>query len=99
MECPGGYALTPSDSTLAQFGFDGVRNFYACIRIPKSLLASAAQESEEEGKSSFNQKVILFIRGNAAGKPGIKDVNEGFMPAISTQVLNRGVANKVPKSQ
>jgi prepilin-type N-terminal cleavage/methylation domain-containing protein len=99
VDCPKDYALTPSDATLTQFGFDGVRNFYACIRIPKALLASEVTESQEEGKSSFNQKVILFVRGNAAGKPGIKDVNEGFMPAISTQVLNRGVANKVPKSQ
>jgi len=99
VQCPTGYALTPSDATLTQFGFDGVRNFYACIRIPKALLASEVTESEEEGQSSFNQKVILFIRGNAAGKPGIKDANEGFMPAISTQVLNRGVKDKVPKSE
>ena len=96
-DCPDGYALTPSDATLAQFGFTDVRNFYACIRIPESLLASDGPETVE--KSSFNQKVLLFIRGNAAGKPGIKDANEGFMPAIQTQVLNRGVPDKIPKSQ
>jgi prepilin-type N-terminal cleavage/methylation domain-containing protein len=97
VDCPDKYAKTPSDATLDRFGFTGVRNFYACIRIPDPLLEQDPSASEEV--SSFNQKVILFIRGNAAGKPGIQSVNEGFMPAIQTQVLNRGVANKVPKSQ
>lgn len=97
VDCPDKYAKTPSDATLDRFGFTGVRNFYACIRIPDPLLEQDPSASEEV--TSFNQKVILFIRGNAVGKPGIQSANEGFMPAIQTQVLNRGVANKVPKSQ
>jgi prepilin-type N-terminal cleavage/methylation domain-containing protein len=97
VDCPFEYAKTPSDATLSQFGFDGVRNFYACIRVPEPLLEKNEGASEET--SSFNQKVILFLRGNAEGKPGIKSANEGFMPAIQTQVLNRGIANKVPRSQ
>jgi len=96
VNCPDEYALTPSDSTLSRFGFDGVRNFYACVRIAETLLE---RDSETNESSAFNQKVILFVRGNAVGKPGIDTVNEGFMPAIATQVLNRGVANKIPKSQ
>jgi prepilin-type N-terminal cleavage/methylation domain-containing protein len=96
VSCPGGYQLTPSDATLENFGFSGVRNFYACIREPNRPDVNSL-ESEEV--SAFNQKVILFIRGNAEGKPGIQSANEGFMPAIQTQVLNRGVANKVPRSQ
>ncbi len=97
VDCPDLYAKTPSDATLEQFGFAGVRNFYACIRIPNTLIEQDLGESEKA--TSFNQKVILFLRGNAEGKPGIQSANEGFMPAIQTQVLNRGVANKVPKSQ
>ncbi|MGB3557499.1 MAG: prepilin-type N-terminal cleavage/methylation domain-containing protein [Geitlerinemataceae cyanobacterium] len=88
VDCPDEYVLTPHDTN--------VRNFYACIKVPDALkppvTAGAAPAT-----GAFNQKVILFIRGNAAGKPGIKDANEGFMPAIATQVLNRGVFDKTPQ--
>ncbi|MGD1902530.1 MAG: type II secretion system protein J [Geitlerinemataceae cyanobacterium] len=96
IECPFQYAPTPADATLSNYGFDDVRNFYACVRVSDSLLDTASVTDES---SAFNQKVILFVRGNAVGKPGIDTVNEGFMPAIATQVLNRGVANKIPRSQ
>ncbi|MDY6937944.1 MAG: prepilin-type N-terminal cleavage/methylation domain-containing protein [Cyanobacteriota bacterium] len=92
VQCPSGYTLTPSDDTLEQNGFPNLRNFYACVRVPQSLLAEGGGQTE----GSFNQKVILFVRGNALGKPGIDDANEGFMPAIATQVLNRGIRGKVP---
>ncbi|MDC0835924.1 prepilin-type N-terminal cleavage/methylation domain-containing protein [Geitlerinema sp. CS-897] len=88
------YIRTPSDSTLEQYGFTNMRNFYACVKLPEKFTQN---NNENEGESgAFNQKVILFLRGNAAGKPGITTANEGFMPAIQTQVLNRGVRNKKP---
>ena len=89
VRCPTNYVLTPSDTILAAEGFADMRNFYACVLLP-------AQLRDQQATGAFNQKVILFVRGNAKGKPGIDTVNEGFMPAIATQVLNRGVRNKAP---
>lgn len=88
VDCPPEYVLTPDDTD--------VRNFYACIKVPDSL-KPPVKPGDPPSTGAFNQKVILFIRGNAAGKPGIKDVNEGYMPAIATQVLNRGVLDKTPQ--
>ena len=91
VQCPNGYALTPSDNTLNNYSFSQVRNFYGCVRIPDDLIPGASNTT-----GAFNQKVILFLRGNASGKPGIKEDNQGFLPAIATQVLNRGVKDKQP---
>jgi type II secretory pathway pseudopilin PulG len=93
VDCPPEYVLTPDESALTG-SFKNVRNFYACVKVPEDLKPTTAQE-EEAG--AFNQKVILFVRGNASGKPGIKTANEGYMPSIATQVLNRGVKDKVPQ--
>jgi type II secretory pathway pseudopilin PulG len=94
--CPTQYILTPQDTTLDRYGFSQMRNFYACIKVTDAL-KPAEPDTSTDVTTAFNQKVILFIRGNAAGKPGIKDANEGYMPAIATQVLNRGVFDKVPE--
>lgn len=96
--CPENYNLTPSDKTLNHYGFEGVRNFYACVldEVGRQERAGADNDNDEE-LTAFNQKVILFIRGNAAGKPGIRSANEGFMPAIQTQVLNRSIRQKDPQ--
>lgn len=91
--CPPSHIKTPSDNTLSQINdFADVRNFYACIRDDR------IGDDEEDQTQAFNQKVILFLRGNAAGKPGIRDANIGFMPAIQTQVLNRSVRQKRPRT-
>lgn len=94
VECPDEYVLTPDKSALTG-NLAGVRNFYACVKVPENLKPSVVTSGASAG--AFNQKVILFLRGNASGKPGIKTANEGYMPAISTQVLNRGVKDKVPQ--
>jgi hypothetical protein len=94
VQCPNQYTLTPADGTLQNFGFAGMRNFYACVRIPEQALS--VQGQNQANVNSFNQKVILFLRGNALGKAGVDSYNEGFLPAIATQVLNRGVRNKTP---
>lgn len=88
VDCPPEYVLTPNNTD--------VRNFYACIKVPDAL-KPPVNPGDPPPTGAFNQKVILFIRGNAAGKPGIKDANEGYMPAIATQVLNRGVFDKTPQ--
>lgn len=95
VQCPRNHVITPSEATLSSSGFPGdMRNFYACIRDD----SVRADDSNNTGSTQvFNQKVILFLRGNAAGKPGIRDANIGFMPAIQTQVLNRSVREKTPR--
>ncbi|KPQ39832.1 MAG: pseudopilin HpsC [Phormidium sp. OSCR] len=94
--CPDGHIITPSDDTLNANGFGEVRNFYACIR--DDSIPADDDDDENATSQTFNQKVILFLRGNAAGKPGIRDANIGFMPAIQTQVLNRSVREKTPRN-
>lgn len=76
---PPEYTLTPEVTTAP---FVGVRSFYACVRNIKK-------------ENISNQDVLLFLRGNAAGKPGIS--NNKFRPFLKTHVLNRGVDGKEPK--
>jgi prepilin-type N-terminal cleavage/methylation domain-containing protein len=58
-------------------------SFYSCVRPAPSL---------------DNQDVVLFIRGSVWGKPGysVSRANQvtGFLPALQTQVLLRGVLQK-----
>lgn len=58
-------------------------SFYSCVRPAPGL---------------DNQDVILFVRGSVWGKPGYPasrgDQVVGFLPALQTQVLLRGVLQK-----
>ncbi len=112
---PTNYILTPSNKTLnlysaprtdggpAQFGSGNndsynMRNFYACVRIPPDESA-AVNGSTSATQTPFNQKVVLFLRGNMSGKPGINTIGQASidpLPVIETQVLNRGVIDKAP---
>lgn len=57
------------------------RTFYACVKSATT--------------SSANQDIIIYLRGNAAGRAGnIGDTT--FTPVLSTQVTMRGVIDKVP---
>jgi prepilin-type N-terminal cleavage/methylation domain-containing protein len=93
VQCPGPYVLTPQKATLSGTSGD-VRSFYACVKVPRGL--EPTTESGAPSATGFNQKVTLFIRGNASGKPGIKEANEGFVPTLVTQVLNRSSRDKEP---
>lgn len=79
--CDTGAVKTPNDNTLNQYGFAGVRTFYACVRV------SATSTGQ-------NQKAILFLKGNAWGKSGITSKEEA-LPTLETQVTNRGVVDKL----
>jgi hypothetical protein len=46
--------------------------------------------------SGLNQDVFLYLRGNASGKSGI--TKDSYRPVLQTQVLIRGVINKIPES-
>jgi prepilin-type N-terminal cleavage/methylation domain-containing protein len=57
------------------------RSFYACISTGNSTGA--------------NRDVILFVRGNAYGRPAIS-TNQTFLPTLETRVLSRGVLQRNP---
>lgn len=55
-------------------------NFFACVRPADS------------GLGNQNQDVVLFLRGNAEGKPGVSA--NSFLPVLETRVISRGVLDK-----
>jgi prepilin-type N-terminal cleavage/methylation domain-containing protein len=63
---------------------DQLRTFYACI----STISSAG--------SSVQADVILFLQGDASGRPGIGGValRNSILPALETRVLSRGVLDR-----
>lgn len=111
--CPDDYKVTPSSVLLSNQGFPNVRSIYACVRDDTASVSSSSTESgSSTDRTAFNQKVVLFIRGNPDGRYGMdrlacgegsnlnttlrKSDNPCKLAAIKTEVLNRGVANKVP---
>ncbi|MBO3459788.1 prepilin-type N-terminal cleavage/methylation domain-containing protein [Aetokthonos hydrillicola Thurmond2011] len=65
-------------------------SFFACISsvVPTTTTVVTTP-------SGINQDVVLYLRGNANGKPSV--TNDSFRPALQTQVLIRGVINKTPQ--
>ena len=115
-ECPVDYRITPSSTSLNAAGFSRVRSVYACVRDDLTPGGGAGTNAT----SSFNQKVVLFVRGNPQGRYGLdaqacaqgnlaanlrterQALLQGTagicnLPTVKTEVLNRGVANKVPR--
>jgi prepilin-type N-terminal cleavage/methylation domain-containing protein len=66
----------------ANYTFQGspVRSFYACVSNTPNI---------------DNRNVILYVRGNAYGRPGI-NTQKDFLATLSTQVLSRGILDKDP---
>lgn len=94
VSCPDdiNYVLTPTNATLTTAGLQNVRSFYACVRIP-----SPDPNNPNRRLDEFNQDVLISIRGNAVGKPGVREGSEQFLPVLQTQVLRRGVFQKRPQ--
>ncbi|MEH1933554.1 MAG: prepilin-type N-terminal cleavage/methylation domain-containing protein [Nostoc sp.] len=65
-------------------------SFFACIRTAVPASGSTAVVS------GVNQDVVIYLRGNANGKTGV--TNDNYRPVLQTQVLIRGVINKIPQS-
>lgn len=88
--CPAGYQITPTQAQLpAGIG----RGLYACVGT--NGVAGAVVPI-----SGQNQDVILYLRGNALGRPGIINVGsdvglrDGLVPALETRVFARGVLER-----
>lgn len=86
----GQYAITPPDNIYA--GFSNLpRSFYACVS------GGAATTNPVTGQTvTANQDVILFLRGNAVGRGGVF-TNDSFLPTLRTQVMSRGILDKLPQ--
>lgn len=63
------YDITPSLGALAG-EFDRVRSAYACVR-DDSQVANTLDDDAPDSTGSFNQKVVLFLRGNPGGRYGL----------------------------
>lgn len=92
--CPNNYEVSPTADFLAANGFDGVRSFYACIKTFQTA------DGGQSTRSDRNSEVVLRLRGNPAGRPGVNsnEVNNevSFMTPMETRVLSRGVVGKNP---
>lgn len=92
--CPADYDISPSDDLLNATDFGGVRSFYACI---KTFNAAGGGQTT---RSDRNSEVVLRLRGNPAGRPGVSSNDAtgdvSFMTPLETRVLSRGVVGKNP---
>jgi prepilin-type N-terminal cleavage/methylation domain-containing protein len=79
---PPDYSLSPPNALLTG-AFTNVRSFYACVSTSTDL---------------DNRDVLLYLRGNASGRPGINS-DRAFLPTLSTRVMTRGVLGKDPATQ
>ena len=79
--CPANYTLTLNTTRLTG-AFANANSFYACVN-------STTQDS------GINRDVVLFLRGNARGRAGVRN-NSAFLPVMETRVLSRGVLGKSP---
>ncbi len=76
-------AFTRSPSNAALTGtLAGARSFHACV------------STAPQGNTGEYQEVILFLRGNAKGKPAVPFSR--FLPTLETRVLSRGVLQRNP---
>ena len=74
VQCPQNYELTPSPQLARDRLSQTNLGFYACIRRPEDKKA---------------QDALIFIRGNAKGKPGV--TTDAYLPVLQTQVMRRSV--------
>ncbi len=59
-------------------------SFYACVR-------------NEQDQVGISQDVLVYLRGNAAGRGGLNNDADVFTPTMYTRVTMRGIIDKVPQ--
>lgn len=78
------YSLSPTTAALTAASLGNARSsFYACVSTIRDVTPGV------------NQDTILFVRGNARGRPGIS-TDKAFLPTLETRVLSRGVLDRDP---
>ncbi len=60
----------------------GARSFYACVNDRQTL--------------GDSQDVLIYLRGNVAGRSGYSVGATSFLPTLETRVLSRGVLGRLP---
>ncbi|MBD2462850.1 prepilin-type N-terminal cleavage/methylation domain-containing protein [Oscillatoria sp. FACHB-1407] len=81
------YSLSPTTTALNNAGLGNARtSFYACV--------STIRDTDP----GVNQDSILFVRGNARGRPGIA-TDRAFLPTLETRVLSRGILDRDPSAE
>ncbi len=97
------YQLTPSNNMLTGT-FAGVRSFYACVAAPTKQVKDGGVTRDLPDATRYRD-IILFLRGSAAGRPGIssdeaggffKSNNPDILPTLQTRVLSRSVLGRSP---
>ncbi|MBC6430472.1 prepilin-type N-terminal cleavage/methylation domain-containing protein [Nostoc sp. HG1] len=85
-------ATPPATLPLCNAGYirspESGTSFFACVRTAVGTTGEIAQ-------TGINQDVVLYLRGNANGKSGVTSNN--FRPVLQSQVLMRGVIDKIPQ--
>jgi prepilin-type N-terminal cleavage/methylation domain-containing protein len=96
--CPtGDYSISPDPAVLTG-DFANVRSFYACVFAPTRNVRQGSTTVSLPDPSRYRD-VVLYLRGNAAGRPGIlPTVNNDadLLPTLQTRVLSRSVLGRTP---
>ncbi len=95
--CPTGYSLSPSNGSAT--GTFADRSFYACVFAPTITVTQNGVQQTRADVSQYRD-VIIFLRGSAAGRPGVSQVltnrNQELLPTLQTRVLSRSVLSRQP---
>jgi type II secretory pathway component PulJ len=98
VDCPANYVASTGDGDLANAaGNVGFRSFYACIR---RVIRPTGGTDDRTFKSGFVQDVFVYLRGNAADRAGLRDIESTgtniYRPSVETQIRTRGSFDRVP---
>lgn len=101
------YSISPPDSLLTG-EFAGIRTFYACVAAPVTQVTTGANAGATIADSSAYRDTILYVTGNASGRPGIlpdrnglnlRARNQDILPTLQTRVLSRSVLGRRPNDE
>lgn len=99
--CPGQTAVPP-EYEISPPTANAPDSFYACVNVSQGAtsLAPPPPGVRTTNDEIENQEVILYLRGNGFGRPGINDTgNSAYRPTLTTRVFNRGTLDINPAQQ
>ncbi|NJO77259.1 MAG: prepilin-type N-terminal cleavage/methylation domain-containing protein [Cyanobacteria bacterium RM1_2_2] len=101
------YSISPPDSLL-KGEFAGIRTFYACVAAPLTEVETGAGAGTRIADQSAYRDTILYLTGNASGRPGIapdrnglnlRGRNQDILPTLQTRILSRSVLGRRPNDE